>query len=113
MTETTAYFTFHGHVQYAMFRQTIMRLSINRNVTAGATNCTDDKNKVIATFQGDRSKIDEIISILSSGKILNSWNAKVTSFEENETGQSIESHEVTTKNVDDIQWPGEVELYVH
>ena len=112
MSLTTAFFTFHGRVQYAMFRQTIMRLSLNRNIVAGATNCKKDKNKVIATFQGDRKKIDEIVHELTSGKVLNSWNAQVYTYEEESKGKKINEHEVTTLNVDDIQWPGDVDIYV-
>lgn len=108
----TAYFTFHGHVQYAMFRQTIMRGAIKRSIDAGATNCVDDKEKVIATFEGPRDKIDDLVNTLGSGKVLNSWKAQVTSFEENKEGKAVHEHEVTTKNVDDIKWPGEVEIYI-
>ena len=108
----TSYFTFHGKVQYAMFRQTIMRGAISRGILAGATNCNDDKNKVIATFIGDHNKIEDLVKTLGSGKVLNSWNAQVTSYEENETGIPLDSHEVTTKNVDEIKWPGEVEIYI-
>ncbi|KAH0791489.1 Acylphosphatase family protein [Histomonas meleagridis] len=95
-----------------MFRQTIMRGAIKRGILAGATNCTDDKNKVIATFVGDKDKINDLVKTLGSGKVLNSWNAQVTSYEENESGLPVESHEVTTKNVDQINWPGEVEIYI-
>ncbi|EAY05093.1 hypothetical protein TVAG_108270 [Trichomonas vaginalis G3] len=108
----TAYFTFHGHVQYAMFRQTIMRGAIKRGIEAGATNCTDDKNKVIATFRGDRAKIDDLVKTIGSGEVLNSWKAQVTSYEENKEGKAIEEHEVTNQNVDTIKWPGEVEIYI-
>lgn len=110
--EVERYFTFHGHVQYAMFRQTIMRCAIKRNIIAGATNCTDDKNKVIASFRGKKETIDDLISSLCSGKELNSWHAQVTSFEEETSGQKPEEHEVTTTNVDNIKWPGEVTIYI-
>ena len=110
--EVERYFTFHGHVQYAMFRQTIMRGAIKRGILAGATNCPDDKEKVIASFRGDSSKIDDLVNTLSSGKELNSWHAQVTAHEENQTGKKPEDHEVTTNNVDEIKWPGEVEIYI-
>ena len=112
MSVAKAFFTFHGHVQYAMFRQTIMRGALKRNLEAGATNCKDDKNKVVATFSGERARIDDLVQTLGSGKVLNSWNAKVSSYEENPSGLEIEDHEVTTENVDKIKWPGEVEIYV-
>ena len=112
MSIAKAFFTFHGRVQYAMFRQTIMRGALKRNLEAGATNCKDDKEKVIATFAGDRPKIDDLVSTLGSGKVLNSWKAQVTSYEENPSGLDIDDHEVTTKNVDDINWPGSVEIYI-
>ena len=112
MSVAKAFFTFHGHVQYSMFRQTIMRGAMKRNLEAGATNCKDDKNKVIATFSGDRSQINDLVSVLGSGKVLNSWKAQVTAYEETPSGLEIADHEVTTKNVDDINWPGAVEIYI-
>jgi acylphosphatase len=108
----TRFFTFFGDVQWAMFRQTIMRAALRRNIRAGATNCGDDKHKVIATFCGETRKIDDLVSVLGSGKVLNSWKAKVTSWEEHANGISVEEHEVTTENVDSIQWPGKVEIFI-
>ena len=99
-------------MQYAMFRQTIMRGAIKRGILAGATNCTDDKNKVIATFEGDEQKIKDLVSVLTSGKELNSWHAVVGSFEKVDEGLPIEQHEVRVDNVDSIKWPGEVEIYI-
>ena len=89
-----------------------MRGAIKRGIEAGATNCTDDKNKVIATFRGDRAKIDDLVKTIGSGEVLNSWKAQVTSYEENKEGKAIEEHEVTNQNVDTIKWPGEVEIYI-
>jgi len=89
-----------------------MRGAIKRNLYAGATNCTDDKNKVIATFKGNESKIEDLVSTLASGNVLNSWGAQVTAFEKLSEGKAVDEHEVTTSNVDSIQWPGEVEIYI-
>lgn len=112
MSLTTTYLVVHGKVQNVMFRQTIMRGSISRGVTAGATNIRSDKTRVDITLQGDKTKIDEIIEKLKSGKKLNSWGAHCTSVEVVEAGKEPLSHEVNTANVDNIRWKSGVEFYL-
>jgi acylphosphatase len=101
-----------GRVQNVMFRQTIMRAAIARGLTAGATNVQSESNRVDIALQGDRTKIQDLIDGLKSGKRLNSWGAKCDSVEISQTGKDPLNHEVNTSNVDNIQWVQGVTFYL-
>eukprot|EP01122_Echinamoeba_exundans_P014742 TRINITY_DN6732_c0_g1_i1.p2 TRINITY_DN6732_c0_g1~~TRINITY_DN6732_c0_g1_i1.p2 ORF type:complete len:100 (+),score=16.53 TRINITY_DN6732_c0_g1_i1:23-301(+) len=79
MSQTTAlrYFTVKGRVQQVMFRQTLIRAALKRNLRGGATNSKRDRNEVTFTLEGDGSKIDEIVNFMKTGKPPNSWGAQV------------------------------------
>lgn len=101
-----------GKVQNVMFRQTLMRAALKRGVVAGATNNKKDKNRVDIALEGPASKVKEITDGLRSGMKLNSWNAHVTEFFDEETGKPALEHEVNTSNVDNIKWKKGVEFYL-
>lgn len=110
-TETT-YLYVKGKVQNVMFRQTIMRAAISRNVIAGATNNKTDRHRVDISLQGPKDKIQEIIDGLKSGKPLNSWGAHCTTVEIVDQGKGPLEHEVNTSNVDNIRWKKGVKFYL-
>ena len=49
---------------------------------------------------------------MRSGKVLNSWNAKVTSLIEEPEGWTLDQHQVNTDNVDDHNWSPNVKMYL-
>lgn len=108
----TVYFYVTGKVQNVMFRQTVMRGSLKRQLIAGATNHPEDHNRVDVTLQGDRAKIDEIIAKLRSGDEINSWHAQCESVVMQPNGRAPLEHEVNTENVDSIKWAGGVKFYL-
>ncbi|KAK8863494.1 hypothetical protein M9Y10_011179 [Tritrichomonas musculus] len=116
MTDTpedeVTYLMVKGRVQNVMFRQTIMRAAISRNITAGATNNKNDRHRVDISLQGPKDKIQEIIDGLKSGKPLNSWGANCTTVEIVDTGKKPLEHEVNTSNVDNIRWKKGVKFYL-
>jgi acylphosphatase len=95
-----------------MFRQTLIRGAKKRGLEAGATNSAVERHRVDFTLRGDNNKIEELITILKSGKPINSWGAKVTSLIENTSGIPLNEHEVTTTNVDNFKWKKGVEMYL-
>lgn len=110
--ESIVYVIAKGKVQNVMFRQTIMRASLSRNIIAGATNNKQDRHRVDISFQGSPDKIKEIVDGLSSGKAINSWGAHCTSVEVVESGKLPLQHEVNTSNVDNIKWKKGVKFYL-
>lgn len=108
----TVFITVHGKVQNVMFRQTVMRGAIARNLVAGATNVKSDRTRVDISLSGDPSKINEMVEGMKSGKKLNSWNAHCTSVEITQTGKQPLEHEVNTSNVDNIKWKKGVSFYL-
>jgi len=102
----------YGQVQNVMFRQTIIRACIKRDIDAGATNNTDDKSRVDITFFGEESKVNDILSKLKSGEAINSWGARVTKVEINDEGIPPFSHSINTMNVDSVNWNPNVEFYI-
>lgn len=101
-----------GKVQGVMFRQTLMRALITRNLQGGATNHKEKSDEVSFTVTGEPCLIIELIQDLKSGKELNSWGAKVDCLEELENITPVSNHEVTTDNVDQIKWSQGVEFYL-
>jgi acylphosphatase len=110
--EATVFLVVHGKVQNVMFRQTIMRGALQRNVVAGATNVRSDRTRVDIALRGDPSKIQEMVDGLKSGKKLNSWGAHCTSVEIVSDGKPPLQHEVNTSNVDNIKWKKGVSFYL-
>lgn len=55
----------------------MIRGALKRKLRAGATNLKEDKNKVSFTLEGDNEKIIDLVNTMKSGKVLNSWGAKV------------------------------------
>ena len=101
-----------GKVQNVMFRQTIMRAAIKRNLIAGATNHKTDFQRVDISIKGNFNQINEIIEGLKSGKPLNSWGAYCTEVELLEKGLEPLEHEINTSNVDNIKWKKGVKFYL-
>ena len=100
-----------GTVQNVMFRQTIMRAALARGIEAGATNCKDDKSKVMVTFRGRKNAINELLDKMKTGQELNSWGAQVDSIEVLSDGPDPFDHDVNTKNVNDFKWK-DVDVYI-
>ncbi len=117
---STKYFQAFGKVQKVMFRQTIIRGAMKRNLRAGATNVEHDKTQVLLTLEGDEQKIQEIVSFLQSGKDINSSKAKVSRIVELHPNKPehtplcfpIAKHQVTTDNVDDFNWRTGVQFFL-
>jgi len=57
--------------------QTIIRGAMKRKLKGGATNHKVDKSRVDVTLSGDNAAIDDLVSVLRSGKEINNWGAKV------------------------------------
>lgn len=53
------HFSVWGKVQQVMFRQTLIRGCIKRNLECGASNL--ENNEVLFTIKGDSDKIEEIV----------------------------------------------------
>ncbi|KAH3762862.1 Acylphosphatase family protein [Pelomyxa schiedti] len=112
MSTTTRYFTVCGKVQAVMFRQTLLRGAGKRGLKAGASNSAQNKNEVTFTLSGQNSAIQEIVDFMKSGKALNDWGAQVAELVETSTGKPIESHQVTSSNVDQFHWNPDVTMYL-
>jgi acylphosphatase len=69
-----------------MFRQTLIRACIRRQLKGGASNDKDNDSLVHFTLVGDNDKIEEILQFLRSGKELNDWGAKVETLIEHKQG---------------------------
>ena len=108
----THYYKVIGNVQGVMFRQTLIRGALKRGLQAGATNLAD--GSVSFVLKGEKEQIDEIINFLESGKVINSWKAKVEKLSELSEKDAIafENHQVTTDNVDNFNWSEGVEMYL-
>merc|ERR1712137_950014 len=83
MSSNVRYFKVWGQVQGVMFRQTVMRAAMKRNLRAAASNLkVPQKDQVEFLLEGDESKMEEILSAMREGKKLNSWGAQVDRLEE-------------------------------
>ncbi len=98
-----------GKVQGVMFRQTIIRGAQKRNLKAGASNLASG-NEVKFTLEGDNNLIQEMVDFIRSGKPINNWNAKIDELKEE--GSPDKTYQVTTENVDSINWNPNVEMYL-
>lgn len=109
---TTRYFQVRGKVQKVMFRQTVIRAMQKRMLLGGATNDKNNKSLVHVTLVGNNESIDELMQRIGSGEEINDWGARATSVEEVAIGKSVESHQVTTTNVDTREWNPNCTMYI-
>ena len=100
-----------GRVQQIMFRQTFVRALIRRGLRGGATNL-EVKNRVGFSIEGPENKIKEIIETMPGLEKLNSWGAKVEKVYVSDIYIDYQKHEVTTDNVDGLNWSEGVEFYL-
>lgn len=108
------YFDVYGNVQKVMFRQTLMRGALKRGLFAAASNDPTDRNHVSCYIQGDDKACEELIERLASGIKLNSWGASVSELKraQNISERDFTKYEVSTENVDDINWSSGVEFFL-
>jgi acylphosphatase len=102
-------FLVKGKVQGVMFRQTLIRGAQKRKLKAGASNLVSG-NQVRFTLEGDNNLIQEMVDFLKSGRPINNWNAKIDEVIEENTPET--SYQVTTENVDTMNWNPNVEMYL-
>lgn len=77
-----------------MFRQTLIRACLKRNLQCGASNDKQQKNRVTFTMSGEKQKIDEITDFMKSGKEMNDWGARCETLNQLDSGKKIEEHQV-------------------
>jgi acylphosphatase len=82
-----------GTVQQVMFRQTVIRAMISRNIVGGATNL-EQKDQVELTLEGDENHIKDLLQALKTTKPLNSWGAQVNTLTVLNLGKAINEHQV-------------------
>jgi len=104
-------FIVFGKVQNVMFRQTFIRGLQSRNLRGGATNNSDTEKTVSITIDASDEDIAKVTQKLLELGVINSWNATVEKIIELSDAISIDSHQVTTENVDEIKWSEGVEFY--
>ena len=104
-------FIVFGKVQNVMFRQTFIRGLQSRNLRGGATNNSDKEKTVSITIDASDEDIAQVTQKLLELEVINSWNATVEKIIELSDEISIDSHQVTTENVDQIKWSEGVEFY--
>ena len=104
-------FVVFGKVQNVMFRQTFIRGLQSRNLRGGATNNSDKEKTVSITIDASDEDIAQVTQKLLELEVINSWNATVEKIVELSDEISIDSHQVTTENVDQIKWSEGVEFY--
>ncbi len=98
-----------GRVQGVMFRQTIIRGAQKRKLKAGASNLSGG-NEVRFTLEGDNDLIQEMIDFIKSGRPINNWNARIDELIEEKNPDA--NYQVTTENVDTMNWSPNVEMYL-
>lgn len=101
-----------GNVQGVMFRQTILKVAKNLGLTAGATNCYYDPERVDISLQGEENKLRLFFDKLKPGKELNSWGAKIDNFEYLDNGRRPLDHQINTNNFQDFNWRQDITFYV-
>ncbi len=108
------YFDVYGKVQKVMFRQTLMRGALARGLFAAASNDPANRDHVFCYLKGDEGACSNLLESLKSGMKLNSWGAQVTELKLAPPTdlRDFADYEVTTKNVDDINWSSGVEFYL-
>ena len=103
-------FEVFGKVQGIMFRQTFIRGLQKRNISGGATNDPQNKNRVTLSIDASPEVIETLINDLTKTAPLNSWGAVIESFNEI-LPIELKDHEVTTDNVDQFKWTPGVKFY--
>lgn len=102
----------HGNVQDVMFRQTILRVAEKLGLTAGATNCYYDPDRVDISIQGNEDNINKFFEKIKPGNELNSWGAKVDKLEFLPEGREPLDHQINTNNFNQINWKNDIKFYV-
>jgi len=102
-------FLVKGKVQGVMFRQTLIRGALKRKLKAGASNLASG-NQVRFTLEGDNNLIQEMVDFIKSGKPINNWNARIDEIIEEQVPDA--TYQVTTENVDTMNWNPNVEMYL-
>jgi acylphosphatase len=105
------YYLVHGRVQGVMFRQTVVRAAMARGLVVGATN-TPNPSVVELLLRGEAASIDEMESLLTAGRDLNSWGARVERLERQTGAKPLEQYEVTSDNVNTFDWNPNLERYI-
>jgi acylphosphatase len=101
-----------GKVQGVMFRKTLILAANKRALRAGATNDALDHDTVHFSLEGDSRKIKELEVQLLSLDPLNSWGARAMSLIPLSLFKEIETHEVTTENIENLKFSSGVEFYL-
>jgi len=105
-------FCVFGKVQAVMFRRTFCLGAKKRDLSAGASNSSTDRNKVTCSVVGEEDSINRFLEELQVIEELNSWGAKVEKIERLEDFLDLGSHEVTTDNVESKPWSTDVDFYI-
>jgi len=95
-----------------MFRQTFIRGALKRKLQGGASNDTQDPNRVHCTLVGDETVVDDMMDRLQTGHPINSWNARVEALHIYNHFIDLSEHQVTTNNVNRFNWSPNVEFYL-
>ncbi|CAH0481444.1 unnamed protein product [Peronospora belbahrii] len=103
-----------GKVQNVMFRQTVIRAMQKRGLEGGATNDSHDTSLVRMTLRGSIEQMEDLVRALREDKAINDWGAKATSVEDvdAEHGMALETHQVTTANVDNRRWNPNITMFI-
>ena len=105
-------FEVFGKVQGIMFRQTLMRSCHRREISAGATNDSNNRDRVTFSLDCEEAKIHSLCKDLIELDRLNTWGANATKLNELNTFILLSEHQVTTDNVDDFKWTEGVEFFL-
>ena len=102
----------HGNVQDVMFRQTILRVAEKFGLTAGATNCYYDPDRVDISIEGKEDSVNKFFEKIKPGNELNSWGAKIDKLEFLPEGREPLDHQINTNNFNQIHWRNDIKFYV-
>lgn len=81
--------------------QTFIRAAQKRDLRGATTN---GNQSVQLCLSGDNNQIEELISLIKSGKELNSCGARVDKLEELDYGIAFEYHATSTHNYEMFNW---------
>lgn len=101
-----------GKVQGIMFRKTFIRACHRRGLSAGATNSPIDRGVVTCSVEGEDQEVYKLKNDLLELKELNSWGAHVESVVIMDEFINIDSHEVTTDNLESFEWSDGVQFFL-
>ena len=101
-----------GKVQGVMFRKTLILGAQKRGLKAGATNDPKDENCVHFSVDGEESSIKNLLASMMLLPTLNSWGAKPEHLIPADDFISLEDHQVTTENINQLEFTSGVEFYL-